>query len=345
MPIKDLSNLRRFPRAGIIRLGVRVPVKGNPPCKCEKSERKKCFLCMGTGIIHRPKEVDHFVCPSVVQKKFGKEPKKLKVLIPVEDEEVFFRQYYYCYGNGVILCRGDGEKATFFNFDIGDYDVKDCPCDKLEQKKCDKAAILQFLLPDIEKPIGVWQITTHSRNSIIDINSGISFVRGIAGRIKFIPLWLTREEITTSKLDKNGVVRGQHWTMKFSLAEMGYKELQEYGQQSTEEYFLPAPINTIAEDDSPECGNGDKIIDMKAQEEINESKKPTENEASQPELDDKESLRLDADLKVVIEKYEELYEVTVSDKQFKNLKTKKDFEKTIDFYKSKVNEKQPGLFS
>ena len=44
-------------------------------------------------------------------------------------------------------------------------------------------AALQFLLPEVKEAVGVWQISTSSKNSIIDINSGIDFVRSIAGRV------------------------------------------------------------------------------------------------------------------------------------------------------------------
>ena len=124
MPIKELSKIRRLPRAGIIRLGVRV--KTEKKCRCE-GKNKSCLICMGTGIIHRPKETDYFVVPEKVQAVYGKEPKKLKILIPVEDEEIFFKQYYYSYGKGFLLCKGDGEDAVYWDFDKGDYQTRKCP--------------------------------------------------------------------------------------------------------------------------------------------------------------------------------------------------------------------------
>jgi len=189
MPIKQLSNITRLPRAGIIRLGIRV--KTSKSCKCG-GKNKNCLACLGTGTIHRPKETDYFVCPPKVQEVYGPEPKKLKIIIPVEDEE-----------KGFLLCKGDGEEAVYWDFDKGDYQTRECPCEKLEQGKCSKTGILQFLLPDVEESAGVWQITTHGRNSIIDINSGIRHVRRVVGRIAFVPLWLVREERQTQKMDKD----------------------------------------------------------------------------------------------------------------------------------------------
>jgi len=240
MPIKELSKIRRLPRAGIIRLGVRV--KTEKKCRCE-GKNKSCLICMGTGIIHRPKETDYFVVPEKVQAVYGKEPKKLKILIPVEDEEIFFKQYYYSYGKGFLLCKGDGEDAVYWDFDKGDYQTRKCPCEKLEAGKCSQTGILQFILPEVEESAGVWQITTHSRNSIIDINSGIEYVRNMTKgrRIAFIPLWLVREEIQTQKMDKEkGPIKGKHWTMKFSM-EISLRQLQEAGQIPPERFFLPIP--------------------------------------------------------------------------------------------------------
>jgi len=240
MPIKGLSNLRRLPRAGIIRLGIRV--KTEKKCKCG-GKNKNCLACLGTGFIQRPKETNFFVCPEKVQKIYGPEPKKLKILIPVEDEEIFFKQYYYSYGKGFLLCKGDGEDAVYWDFDKGDYRTRKCPCEKLEQGKCSQTGILQFILPDVEESVGVWQITTHSRNSIIDINSGIDYVRSLTKerRIAFIPLWLVREEIQTQKMDKvKGAIKGKHWTMKFSK-EISLRQLQEASQIPPDRYFLPIP--------------------------------------------------------------------------------------------------------
>ena len=258
MPIKQLSSIRRLPRAGIIRLGIRV--KTGKKCKCG-GKNKSCLSCLGTGFIKRPKETNYFVCPLKVQEVYGPEPKKLKILIPVEDEEIFFKQYYYSYGKGFLLCKGDGEDAVYWDFEKGDYQTRKCPCEKLEQGKCSQTGILQFILPEVEESAGVWQITTHSRNSIIDINSGIDYIRGITGRIAFIPLWLIREEIQTQKMDKTGgAIKGRHWTMKFSL-DASLRQLQEAGQVPPDKYFLPQP------DESQVAGllqaneeNGDETI-------------------------------------------------------------------------------------
>ena len=104
--IKGLSTIRRMPRLGKIRLGVMVKPGGN----------KKPY----------PKEVDYFVfdpqtpnpqenekLKQEFEKLYGKEPKQIKIMFPVPDDETFFPQFYKRYGSSTSLqCKGDGETAT-----------------------------------------------------------------------------------------------------------------------------------------------------------------------------------------------------------------------------------------
>ena len=112
--IKGLSERRRLPRAGIIRLGIKVQKPGGKPY---------------------PEETDYFVLPDSIKDKFENEPKELTIMFPVESEQVFFQQFYKKYGNGVLLCRGDGEVATYYDFDSKGFTEKKCPCESLEKKE------------------------------------------------------------------------------------------------------------------------------------------------------------------------------------------------------------------
>ena len=223
MPIKGLSDTFRLPRAGIIRLGTRVKTDKACPSKCGND--KKCRLCLGTGFFQRPKEEEFFVCPDIVKEKYGETPKEIVIMFPVEDELIFFPQWYKMYGNDILLCRGDGIIGTYWDFDKGDFLERTCPCGFLEKKKCTGIGILQFLPTEIKEAVGVWQITTGSTNSIKDINGGIKMVKGIAERIAMIPLVLKRVPTKTSKLEKGTVIKGLHFTMQLSLG-MSLLELQ-----------------------------------------------------------------------------------------------------------------------
>lgn len=261
MTIEGLSDIVRFPRAGIIRLGDRI--KTDKPCKCEGKD-KNHFLCKGTGKIYRTRELEHFVVPPLVQEVYGKKPKELDILFPVESNEVIFRQYYYSWGNGVLICRGDGKKGAFFDFDKGEWASRDCPCERLEARKCSANGILQFILPKVPEA-GVFQITTTSRNSIIDINSGIAFVRSFTGgKIAFIPIILTRGEMRTTKYEKNGVIKGKHWTMRFKTEGVSPADLHELGTQPQYKALgMPDPIDVEAEDEEKTEAPDDVARDTK----------------------------------------------------------------------------------
>jgi hypothetical protein len=110
MPIKGLSEARRLPRLGKIHLGVK---------KTASSGKEY------------PSEVDYFVCPPEVQKVFGERPKSLRVMFPVENEEVFFSQWYKCYGASLLKCKGDGAKASTWDEENGGLKEITCPCPRL----------------------------------------------------------------------------------------------------------------------------------------------------------------------------------------------------------------------
>jgi hypothetical protein len=194
MPIEGLSDRRRLPRLGIIRLGLKVKnVKG----------------------IEYPKEVDYFVCPSEVQKVYGEKPKELDVMIPCENIESCFPQYYKMYGSTFGLkCRGNGKTGTRINpktHELEDVSCVECP---EKDNACKPKGQLMVILPKINLA-GVYQITTSSVNGIIDVNSGIDYVRDPSrvGRIAMVPLLLRRELTETHHEGQ----KQTHYTLKLVL--------------------------------------------------------------------------------------------------------------------------------
>lgn len=182
MPIEGLSTSRRLPRLGKIHLGTRHPDKGYPM------------------------KTDYFVCPPEVQAIFGEKPKELRILIPVEDEEKWASQFYRCYSKTRgLICKGDGitamrmidtQTGAMADRDSKAITMKEIPCKGREcpdyKIKCKEVMNLQFLLPEV-KGLGVWQIDTSSRNSIININSMADLIKAIYKKITMIPLLLTLE--------------------------------------------------------------------------------------------------------------------------------------------------------
>ncbi len=184
MPIKGISEVRRLPRLGKIRLGIQVEQPG-----------KKTY----------PQATDHFVCPPEVRAVHGEEPKDLPIMFPVEDEQLFAQQWYRCYsGTWGLICKGNGVTADrTFDQETGALASKatkktarrefNCPgpqCPEYQKKQCRPIMNLMFLLPDVPG-LGVWQLDTSSRRSIANINTAIEIVRNGCGRVAFIPLTLS----------------------------------------------------------------------------------------------------------------------------------------------------------
>jgi len=169
--IKGLSDRLRLPRRGKIRLGEKVV--------SEKTGKEF------------PKALDYFVCPDEVKKVYGEKPRKLDIMLPMENVEHFFPQYYKRYGSSKgLVCKGDGEVAVEMDED-GMREIecpgKDCPY--YQKGECKQIGNLQVILPKI-KGLGVYQIDTSSYNSIVNLNSGIEMIRGMLGRVSWVPLIL-----------------------------------------------------------------------------------------------------------------------------------------------------------
>jgi len=221
MPIKNLSEVRRLPRLGKIHLGLKKT--------SEKSGKEY------------PVEVDYFVVPDGLKAALGDKPKELRIMFPLNNTEDFFPQWYKCYGATALKCKGDGVKAFTWDEDNGGLKETDCPCPKLEASECKQIGILQFMMPGIPG-VGVWQITTSSKNSIINLNSSIDFVRAICGRVNMIPLVLKREKTEMTRTEDGKQKKSTHYTMKVDVDEnVTMRQLQQAAQKRPEMVLLPPP--------------------------------------------------------------------------------------------------------
>lgn len=241
MPIKGLSNVRRLPRLGKIRLGIK---KKNKQGKEYPSEVDYFILDPQT-----PSELENQKLIEQFHDKYGKEPKSINIMLPVADPEQIFPQWYKRYGASTLLqCKGDGETATCISeehakglkiLEETDRGVKvaclgtECPYYK--QKKCTTVATLQVLLPELEGA-GVWQITTGSYHSIVNINSGIDYIAAMAGRINMIPLQLERREQEIQYEGKKTKHYILHLNVNVALA-----ELQRYAQIDASKILMELP--------------------------------------------------------------------------------------------------------
>jgi len=178
MPIKGLTEQLRLPRLGKIRLGEKVE-------KITKQGKK----------IEYPRSLDYFVVPEEVKAIYGEKPRQLDVMFPTDDEEAIFPQYYKRYGSQRGLkCKGDGQEAVEITDDGRMIEIecpgKDCPF--FQKGECKAIGNLHVLLWKVPG-LGVYQIDTSSINSILNINNGLRMIKGMFGRIRWIPLILKVE--------------------------------------------------------------------------------------------------------------------------------------------------------
>lgn len=169
--VVGISERRRLPRLGKIRLGVKAvnPKTGN----------------------EYPKEVDYFVVPPEVAKVYGEKPKELDVMFPVNNIDIVFPQALKWYGDQKGLkCIGNGQIAYRLDEQSGEMIERECPCEILNNG-CALRAHLLVILPRVSMG-GVYQIDCGSINSVIDINSGLEYVEGLIGRFAMVPLKLKR---------------------------------------------------------------------------------------------------------------------------------------------------------
>ena len=187
--IKGLSDRRRLPRIGRIRLGLKA---------------------VTTSGKEYPKEVEYFVVPDEVRKVYGDKPLELDVMFPLNDMGAVFPVAYKSYGSGKGLrCTGDGETAHRVNETTKEMEQIKCPCNLLEEKKCKQTGTLMVMLPKVSVG-GIYQCTTSSINSIIDIASCLDYVSALIGRFAMVPLKLRRVKTETHHDDK----KQNHYTLQ-----------------------------------------------------------------------------------------------------------------------------------
>lgn len=171
MPIYGISDFKRLPRLGKIKLGLK-----------KKSQK-------GTEY---PVQTRFFVCPEEVQKVYGPEPTELDIMFPLNNIDLVFPQDLKLYGKTGLKCKGDGRNAMMMV--DGQLVEKTCTPGAKECKGCKPIGTLNVLLSDVPG-FGVWQIWTSSWNSIVNLNSSIDMIKAMTGgKIAYIPLKLQLQE-------------------------------------------------------------------------------------------------------------------------------------------------------
>lgn len=179
-------------------------------------------------------------------------------MFPVANPDVYFPQFYKRYGSSTALkCKGDGATAVCgteefakglekIRTDEMGLPIVKCQgkeCLYYKKKECSEVGVLQILLPELPGA-GVWQISTGSFNSIVNLNSCIDYIIAVCGRAHMIPLQLERRVQETTHEGKKANHFILHINMDFRLADLQKYALIEPTRMMLE---LPAPEDDKAD--------------------------------------------------------------------------------------------------
>ncbi len=257
MPIENLSGIMRMPRIGKIRLGEMTPSNkegGSPYPKA-----LDYFRVEEDGGITSKEAAEAF------RKVYGDEPRTLDIMFPSNEPEKFFPQFYAAYAKKKgKICQGDGKIAKRW---IGEGKERyleeiEClgekGCDWYAANKCRRLATLQLILPKVPG-LGVWHISTTSRNSIIGVNSGISLIRQLTGgRVSFIPLKLRLREVEVPGPD--GFLKKIH-VLDLANEDICFADIMQAMNAPPIQALLPDPL----EDPRPVDLYPDAVVDEEQQ--------------------------------------------------------------------------------
>lgn len=244
----DYSQVRRLPRLGKIRLGLKV-----------RNQAGKEY----------PTETEHFVCPPEVEDVYGEKPTELEVMLPSDNPEEVFVQKYAMYGAGAGLkCHGNGERAERYNEQTKQWDVIPCTCPNLKTDEnpkgsCTPQSHLMVMLPKVSMG-GCYQITTRSFHATVGINSSLDLIRALAGRIALVPLKLRRVPTVTQH---NGTKKTHH--ILNLILDASLPQIAEL-RQNPEHLLIPAryqiegPIDVSPESDPVDMVVHDPVVEAEA---------------------------------------------------------------------------------
>jgi hypothetical protein len=302
LPIKDLTEIDRPPRQGMIRLGGK-----------KKTAAGKEY----------PYEVDHFILepatPDEAEKKrildlfhktFGEQPKVIDVMLdqPLPGKEQF-PQSYKRYGRASGLkCIGDGEEAACLKpeyttglsitgkddrgFDTVKCRGRDCifavANDNARVKECKATGMLNVKIA-VLGGLGHWGIPTGSFYSIVNLNSAIRELTRLYGRAYGIPLKLERRPQETNYKGKSAM----HYTMHLNTN----GDMEKFFKRSKvtiEEGEFPPPLDDDAVDAEVQEMSTGQVFKEAATKTAANDKAVLDNIKKKREDDVKEEASIDA---------------------------------------------------
>ena len=263
MAIKGISDVDQLPRIGKIRLGVK--------------DKEKGFPIKTDYFVFDPTDKDVI---EEFKKIYGDKPKALDILFATDEPESNFPQFMKRYTYGTLVCKGDGEIGQEKQFDkdkkqIGVKEVKCEGCAYAKAGKCKPLASLMFLLPRIPG-IGVFQLDTTSRNSIIGVNAGMKLVKTLYKRISGVPLRLLLSPKTVSPDGRAKVIYVISLSIEGTLEKAMKNGTYAPVLEAPKVAILPAPDEEEATDHFPEEEEGEEHDEPPVEEETTTENVPKE---------------------------------------------------------------------
>lgn len=316
--IKNISDSRRMPRLSKIRLGAKVQKQGT---NVEYPIELPFFLLppevaavhggkIGDAVdVAKDMGLKNAAALEFIKQNSHRLAIELPVMIPVEDIEYSFPQSYKMYGGSIGLkCIGDGENAEERVGTSNEWKPKACPCNNLKtdqnpKGECSIKAHLSVMLPEVSAG-GIFQIDIGSINSIVDINSGIEYIRSLVGRVAMIPLRLRRIPMETHHDGK----KQMHYTCQLTFAGNihAIAEMRESGRILThnEVLQLEEPDYSDPREDKPDMTyeqpeNVKKMIDELHQFAMEKKVLVSEGQAIKEALDNEDDAEIERIYNVV----------------------------------------------
>ena len=142
---------------------------------------------------------DNFIIDGEIMQQLGKEPKEIPIRLIFDDIDMNFYTSFQLYEGKKLRCKGDGERATWYN--ENSKEEKSIKCDpgscKFAQPnekgatQCKISGILSCMLLSSMDLGGVYRFRTHGWNSVSNILASLQFIsENTGGVLMGLPLKL-----------------------------------------------------------------------------------------------------------------------------------------------------------
>jgi len=272
--VKGISDRRRIPRIGKVRLGIKIQGKSKATGQLTEYPAELPFFLLpdivakrygGNVTVDRAKQLgcDRQAILKFIETNSSRLAEELEIMLPINDMGAVFPHSYRWYGSSRgVKCIGNGERANRMGDDGKSITDIHCPCEKLKSDanprgECTLRGNLMCLIPKVSMG-GVFQIDLGSYNSVVDVNSGIEYVEDLVGRFALVPLILRREPKETH----HGGQKQIHWTIKLLLnPELSIEHIEQLRYDTKRILATPKLALPPAEDINPKLDDS-TVIDV-----------------------------------------------------------------------------------